>query len=272
MKRTLFVFALILGCQILIGCQRSTPKEETPEKTPPQVQSDWPYSPEQIAEAKQFATELGAKIGENADGEITLLDMAKNRTWASDSQMEEILILPKLETLVLEGPSITDMILPRIAETPSLVSLTMKNTLVSDEGIAQLTALKNLKVVDLRQSPMMTDAAMESLAKIPSLKAVRLIDTQITDAGIAALLSLPQLSELDLRYCQNLTADGLKKLGETKSLQTLMLGGSKIDDATLKPIAEIKGLKKLVLNECNVSDEAVKQLQESLPECKIQKK
>ena len=89
-------------------------------------------------------------------------------TWADDYQMDQILLLPELTSLVVEGPGITNQLVPRIVEQPNLASLTLKNTLVDDEGIAQLVDLKTLKVVELRVSPLISDRAMESSSSCPS--------------------------------------------------------------------------------------------------------
>ena len=121
MNRILRTLCLVLVA-LAIGCQ---PAKETASPEPSATKAtdskpktsqapDWPYSQEQIEEARKIAIELGAKISFDSQGNIILLDMAKNRTWANDSQMEEILILPKLKTLVVEGPGITDMLTPAI--------------------------------------------------------------------------------------------------------------------------------------------------------------
>ena len=98
---------------------------------------------------------------------------------------------PQARVVGAEGPGITDQLVPRIAEQQNLTSLTLKNTLVDDDGIAQLVDLKTLRVIELRVAPVITDRAMESLVKLPRLRAVRLVGGNITDCGIATLLRAP---------------------------------------------------------------------------------
>ena len=99
-------------------------------------------APSRSRPPRRLATELGAKIKEDADGNVIALDMAAGRSWADDAQMEQILVFEKLQSLTLEGPGITDALVPRIAECENLTSLALRNTLIGDAGIAQLTGLE----------------------------------------------------------------------------------------------------------------------------------
>ena len=220
------------------------------------------YSDEQIAAAKRLATELGVVVKEDSDGNVFLIDTAAERSWVDDYQMQEILVFGGLTSLTVEGPSITDALALRIAEQTSLVSLALRNTLLGDRGIAQFTALKSLKVIDLRVSPMVTDAAMKTLATMPQLKAVRLSGCNVTDAGIAALLDLPQLTELDVRNCRGVTAAGIEQLSANKSLRILKIGGPKINDKILETVARLGNLTGLSLDNCDITDAGVAHLAE----------
>jgi len=213
-----------------------------------------PATPEQIAEAKKFAASIGGRMKEDAKGNVVAIDMAAGRTWADDYQMNQILVFPKLESLVVEGPGITNQLIPKIAEQDHLTSLTMKNTLVNDEGVAQLSGMKSLKVIDLRVSPLITDEAMESLVKIPTLRAVRLIGGNVTDKGVAALLEMPTITELDVRNCRGVTKAGVEKIVQKKTIRVLKLGGSTVDDSFADIVVGMKGLKSLSLENCNVTD------------------
>ncbi len=223
-----------------------------------------PATPEQIAEAKKFAASIGGRMKEDAKGNVISIDMAAGRTWADDYQMNQILVFPKLESLVVEGPGITNQLIPKIAEQSHLTSLTMKNTLVNDEGVAQLSGMKSLKVIDLRVSPLITDKAMESLVKIPTLKAVRLIGGNVTDNGVATLLKMPAISELDVRNCRGVTKAGVENIVQNKTIRVLKLGGSTVDDSFAAIVAGMKGLKSLSLENCNVTDAGVAKL-EAMP-------
>ena len=126
-------------------------------------------SSEQIAAAKKLAEDLGVLIQEDAAGHVILLDTAAKRSWVDDYQLQEMLVFPHLQSLTIEGPSISDAVAPHIAKLP-LSTLAMRNTLITNEGIATLQGMKSLKVIDLRLSPLLNDAAVELLAGMPQLR------------------------------------------------------------------------------------------------------
>ena len=211
-------------------------------------------SPEQIAAAKKTAIQLGGRVVEDRRGNVISLDMAAGRSWADDSQMDQILVFPKLAVLVLEGPGITDQLAPRLAEQQNLTSLTLKNTLVDDDGIAQLADLKQLRIVELRVAPVITDRAMESLVKLPQLRAVRLVGGNITDRGVTTLLRAAKLRELDVRNCRGVTNAGIAEIAKKPTLRVLKLGGPAIDDQTLALVAGMKNLAGLTVEGGSVTD------------------
>lgn len=228
------------------------PKAEVEPEPAVQVPT---YSAEEIAAAKQLATDLGIAIKEDGDGSVIGIDTAANRSWVNNAQMEVILVFPKLTSLTLEGPDITGELAPRIAQQTSLTSLALRNTLIGDMGIAQFTTLKSLKVIDLRVSPYVGDASMETLAKLSALRAVRLTGVvKVTDAGIGSLLALPQLTELDIRNCREVTRAGIEQLAKKDTLRTLKVGGPDVNDDVLGVIAGMVKLVNLSLDNCDMTD------------------
>ena len=170
-------------------------------------------SPEQLATAKKLAQDMGVVVQEDAAGNVVLLDTAAKRSWVDDYQMQEMLVFPQLQSLTVEGPSISHLVAPQIAKLTALSTLAMRNTLITNEGLAELKGLTSLKVIDLRLSPLLNDTALETLADMPQLRAIRLLGVNVSDRGVAALLKLPQLNELDLRNCRGVTKAGLELLG-----------------------------------------------------------
>jgi Leucine-rich repeat (LRR) protein len=217
-------------------------------------------SPEQIAAAKQLAADLGVVMKEDADGNVILLDTAAKRSWVDDNQLQEILVFPRLESLTVEGPSITHMLAPQMARLSALSSLAMRNTLITNEGLAELKGLRSLKVIDLRLSPLLTDAALDILADMPQLRAVRLSGVNITDRGVAALLKLPELNELDVRNCRGVTQAGIGQLVGKQSLRSLKVGGMAIDDEALRVVGRMVQLNTLSVDNCAITDAGVAQL------------
>ena len=250
LTRTFFALGLALGISVV----PRVPLAASP-----------PATAEQVAAARKMATQLGGRLKEDAQGNVIAIDMAAGRSWADDYQMEQILVFPKLESLVVEGPGITNQLIPRIVEQQKLTSLTLKNTLVDDEGIAQLVDLKSLKIVELRVAPVVTDRAMESLVKLPKLRAVRLVGGNITDRGVTTLLRAPQLRELDVRNCRDVTKAAIEQVAQQGTLRVLKIGGPAIDDQTLGIVARMQNLAGLCLDTCNISDAGLAKLDQLSP-------
>lgn len=78
------------------------------------------------------------------------------------------------------------------------------------------------------------------------LTVLALEQTSVTDAGLEQLDNFPNLEEFSLLQCQTVT------------------------DAGLKHLKKLTKLKELNLSVTFVSQEAAKQLQAALPDCKIQ--
>ena len=69
---------------------------------------------------------------------------------------------------------------------------------VTDAGLKELAALKNLTTLDLGGTQV-AGAGLKELATLTSLTTLRLWGTQVTDAGLKGLAALTSLTDLDLR-------------------------------------------------------------------------
>ena len=155
-------------------------------------------------------------------------------------------------------------------------SLTLKNTAITDEGIAYLASgeitrlnFTSISLVNAR----VTDDAVRSLAKITSLRSLEFNGCErLTD--VSPLRELPNLSRLKFSNLPQLNANMLKPLAGTMSLNELfdcsidLSGCSNLDDKSLEALGKIKSLTSLNLAGCqNLSDDAFKALKE-LPNLK----
>ncbi|MFM8272360.1 MAG: restriction endonuclease subunit S [Gemmata sp.] len=125
-----------------------------------------------------------------------------------------------------------------------VIRLNLDGTQVTDAGLRELAAFKNLTNLYLGGSPV-TDAGLKELAVFKNLTTLTLHDTRVTDDGLKELAPLKNLATLTVP-CR-ITDDGLKELAPLKSLTTLYLGCTCVTDA------------------------GVQELQRALPRCKIEK-
>ncbi len=128
---------------------------------------------------------------------------------------------------------------------------------ITDAGLAHLSKLTLLSLLDLRGCTNITDAGLAHLSKLTLLS---LLDlgwcSNITDAGLAHLVTLTSLSSLNLYWCNNITDAGLAHLSKLTSLNSLMLAGCEnITDAGLAHLSKLTSLRSLNLSVCtNITD------------------
>ena len=202
---------------------------------------------------------------------------------------EALARLPEqLHSLALYGKRVTDESLPHLSRLTALASLSLVESWVTDAGLQDLQPLAQLKFLSLAGSAI-TDAGLEKLRSLAQLEVLNLSETHITDEGLACLKELPRLRELRLsgtgitgrgfkdprqlsglrelvlQRC-NLTDDGLREIAALEKIQTLELQSNHgLSDDGVACLQQHKGLQKLYLYDTDVSDEAIRRLQRSLP-------
>src|SRR3546814_95375 len=134
-------------------------------------------------------TERGVKIMPVAQGSPYLQVSCINDTAFGDAQTS--LLLPLKEQIVW---------------------LDLTRTELSDQGIENIAALRNLTRLHLAHTAI-GDDGLSKLAACPNLGFLNLFDTRVTDQGLAALQSLASLQEIHL-YQTGVSAAGARKLAE----------------------------------------------------------
>lgn len=115
---------------------------------------------------------------------------------------------------------------------------------LDDAGFKKLESVTpQFVTVDLSATKV-TDQAVAQLESAKGLRLVRLAETGITDAAIDTLLKLP-------------------------GLESINLYGTKVTDAGVSKLSAMTSLKRLYLWKTAVTPEAVKAIQEKLPNCEI---
>jgi hypothetical protein len=90
------------------------------------------------------------------------------------------------------------------------LSLTLSNSRVTDEGIAQLATASGILWLDVSESSI-TDTGVAILKQLPALTTLDLQDTRLTDASIKVLSSFPRLASLSLAGT-DITDEGIARL------------------------------------------------------------
>jgi hypothetical protein len=88
--------------------------------------------------------------------------------------------------VLLLGPQVTDTSLEHLRWLTKLQSLCLNVAHVTDAGLERLKGLTQLRGLDLRHTDV-TDAGLEQLKSLTQLEELFLNDTEVTDTGVAKL-------------------------------------------------------------------------------------
>lgn len=233
--------------------------------------------------------ELGAKVSVK-DGKVVEVNLTNSII--SDTDMELLSSLTTLELLTLNGcRNLTDAGLVYLKPLTGLKGLALERTNITDAGLENLKGLTELTLLSLNWTRV-GDAGLKHLADLKKMGTLYLCATQTADAGVASLKNMAQLSWLDLRQTQ-VTDAGLKHLSGLSRLRLLCLYGIPMTDAGIAPLTKLSNLEQLTLNQTQVTDagllplaklpklhelnlrgtrvteRGIKQIQQALPDCKI---
>ncbi|MBO45800.1 MAG: hypothetical protein CMJ96_02795 [Planctomycetes bacterium] len=133
------------------------------------------------------------KLSKSSEG--LWVDFAAPAETVNDNLAIKLLspVLPSVVELSLARTSISDKIVPLLAQMPELQKLDLRGTGITDKGLKELSGSEKLTSINLVGSEI-TDAILPTLRSFPSLNQVWLWDTQCTPEGILQIrTSLPRL-------------------------------------------------------------------------------
>ena len=146
----------------------------------------------------------------------------------------------------------------------SLERLHLRRTFISNEGLAKLSALKNLKTLMIRDTLVDNDGAVY-LAQFPELEVLDLRENVIGDPAAEHIRKLEKLEELGLKVTK-MTSAGVRQLAGMPNLKSLLLGGcSAVDDGAGDALVSFPRIELLDLQGTAVTDTFVDLLISQLP-------
>ena len=138
---------------------------------------------------------------------------------------------------------------------------------VTPAGLERVKGLTRIQWLQLDNGHV-TDAGLEYLKGLTQLQGLFLDHTQVTDAGLEQLKGLSKLKALGL-FGTRVTGPGLEQLNGLTQFHWLNLGGTPLNDAGLEHLKGLTELRWLCVLGTRVTDEGVKDLQQTLPRCRI---
>ena len=237
--------------------------------------------PKDDASVAAALTDLGAQVT-HTDGVVTKV-FFKDCSKLGDAEFRLIGQLKELKSLTLYGQckGLTDETLPLLSGLTKLEELGTDGIQVSDAGLANLTALTNLRSLSFFHPSFgmkgFDGSGFAALKALPKLERLTIAGTPFNDKGMAAVAEIKQLRDFRTWHTYQTQAgnESLTKLPELKSLwlgQRLRRydGGSNaasLDDSTFDVLTKLKTLESLTLDEARLSLAALQRLKE-LPRLK----
>ncbi len=269
--RTLLIFVLVTGAGLgLLGARlvRTWNQDETLQSLQNKFRPEVAYDQERVVGLSFFGANLRDDDLAHLTGLPYLTRLDLSRTQVTDAGLEHLKALSGLQELNLMRTRVTDAGLEHLKGLNKLQVLDLRFTKVAGDGLEHLKGLNELQVLHLRFTKL-TDAGLEHLEALTGLQSLDVEWTRVTDAGLEHLKALSGLQELDLMGTR-VTDAGLQHLKGMTSLRELDLWATKVTDAGLVHLEGLTNLQRLNLWDTQVTDDGVKQLQQALPNCKIQ--
>jgi internalin A len=139
------------------------------------------------------------------------------------------------------------------------------NKKVTDDGLKELAGLKNLKSLTIFFCDQIGDAGMKHVKGLTTLETLGLGNTSVTDDGLAELKDLKKLKSLTVSGCIRMTDKSAETIKTFADLEYLSLP-STITPKGVKDLAGLKKLKSLYIGGATLSDEAVKDIADNMPQ------
>jgi hypothetical protein len=199
------------------------------------------------------------------------IESGRKNDHLTDEALAHLSGFPRLQVLRLKGSQASDQGLAHVGKLKELRRLWLFDSFdVTDVGVAHLAGCRNLELLYLNHSQV-GDEGLRVLSRLPRLTELLLQGNRCTDLGLAHVGQMRQLKTLWLgdaaAHNPNITDAGLIHLATLPKLEELYLDNTAITNAGLVHLQGATALKTLSLRDTLVSDASA--LQKALPQCRI---
>lgn len=210
---------------------------------------------------------LDGRVERAPGGAVTALSL--RRGWVSDSDLDLIARMDRLERLDLSETRVTDLGLLKLKELKNVRELNLFYAeLVTDEGLAVMRNWTKIERINARGTKV-TDNTLALLAGKTTISSLDIGYAEVTDSGLQHLATLPNLRELTFGG-NKLTEVGLQVLRALPQIQSLNLSGKQRTDSGLwtvgttdiglDPVAAVTELRSLNLSGLGISGRGLAKL------------
>lgn len=168
--------------------------------------------------AAGWVDDLGGRVLTNAQGQVTGVNLWG--TFVSDADLDAMAAIPTLETIDLSHTRVTDM------------------------GLLKLKGLQNVRELNLFYAELITDEGLAALRTWNRIAKLNLRGTKVTDNTLALIAGKDSIHTLDIGYAE-VTDSGLQHLVKLKGLRDLAFGGNKLTEVGLEVLRSLPRLTRL---------------------------
>lgn len=158
-----------------------------------------------------------------------------------------------------------------VEEAPFLTELNLRNQyLLSNRAFERVKHLTSLEFLDIGASITHEKRQIKHLKKLTALRKLHLDSIGIGDDDLKYLSDLKALETLNICGNLGITDEGMQHLLCLPALSTLTLNVTHVTDAGVVHLSSVKSLKNVYVDG-SISDKAIAEFKEKLPECKIER-
>jgi hypothetical protein len=177
-------------------------------------------------------------------------------TRADDSLMKLLKDISGLKRVTLRDTAVTADGLAQLRQCKDLQGLTISGDKVTGKHLEVIVSLKRLRELEIYGTEM-TDGDLERLTALENLE--QLSVGKVSDKGVATLAKFKRLRVL-VFYGAPLTEEALSRLSALASLEELSAVSPDVTDAAVKQLKEFKKLRRLSLVSLDMTDAGLKRL------------
>lgn len=197
-----------------------------------------------------------------------LTQLRLKNTNISGVKFSELANLKRLTFLELDGSPVVDEALPHILNFENLDGFRLANTNITDKALEEFPKLKTDNISIYLSNTAVSDEGMASISGMHNVRELILDNTSVTGNGVKLLAKMPGLNFLSLRNL-NLTGQVIGTFVEMKHLRRLELAKNPISNDDLKILSQCQHLEYLDLHNTKITVSGYKRLVEAMPNCLI---
>ncbi|XP_066572316.1 uncharacterized protein LOC136762205 [Amia ocellicauda] len=199
----------------------------------------------------------------------SLAQLSLNQTGVTEATLAALpRCVPQLRLLSLKHTKVSDV--SALAELPSLQTLHLDGTRVTEGSLQHLAAHPSLSTLSLAGIPVADgNHALEIVSGLRLTQLTLPGRHSVTDSGLVFLSHLALLSELDLTDYTHVTDLGTAHLATMTRLKKLSLSNTLVSDAGLPPLRGLQELLELCLDRTAVTSRGVATCVSCLPHLQV---